>query len=1280
MKCFLNLWSTTSRRLYLACTLVLLAASAAWAGIEWKEVEAKSAVEAALYRWMPMPVSKVLGLRPPHEAVKALGELIGSRPTAELYSLRALNQEAALDFNGAEGDWKKYAETAPDKVQARLALADFYHRRLRVTDEIAALSAAARAPASANEKLVATEGQRSWQSFERIFRIIGENGLPAAVSEQQYAAWIARYPREKTIYTRFFQFLLDHKSFDGASQLVGQYHAAFPEDDVFPVKARALLAYRKGSVEQGLAVYEEHFQPLWPQELVQSYFELLRQTRSLRKYLENARAALEKDPNDLNAAARLFYYYQQQGQMDAAQQALSDYRLRKERLGGKWTSQELYTLARLSEAIHVYPEAARYYYALYGSGGQSDSQELALSGLANILLEAPGQGLRLGAGELSMYQDIGSMDAGPGFLNGILSLVLNTTSPAYHYSEEEQRATPYFHRAEAAELIRLLDAKFANSPRRAALHAQLLEAYSSYGESDAVIRDGQQFLAAFPQADQREQVALLMADAYAKTNRAPEEFAVYDKLLAELAAKAEGVPLGRDAGSPGSAVVPSETQEPSSDPENEEAVPQQNVSPQNVSPQNQASGRAFNLSGQEAYQATSGTRSPEYSRVLERYLSRLVSTGQLPQALAVLRKEIDRNPNDPGLYERLAQFLEQNRLGAQQEEVYQRAIQQFQDRSWYHKLARFYLRNKRAAEFQSLSEQVIKIFSGTELEQYFAEVGTPSEYHIRLNEYANARFPHDLVFVRNLLRAYHLNDPKRESLLREHWWEAEDLRNQFFEFLSRTGRLEQELSSLKQIEASAQQEKWQDLASGNPVAARFIGEAGFWQSHFEQGAPVMGALAQQFPADAELGRRASAAYRSLAAFDPGETERAVAIEENLYKAAPGDRDTLARIGDIFADRELFARAAPYWDRMAEVRPGEPQAYLDPASVYWDYFDFDAALRLLNTGRKKLGNPVLYSYEAGAIYETRREYPEAVKEYVKGALQEGQDSRCRNRLLDLARRSTLGDVVDQATASLADGPAPDLDALKLRIAVLEAQNRGKNKDIEQLLVAVTGRTTSLDLLEWLEETARNKSLVAVQQGVLEREAAVTVDPVHRLELRFSLVHFYEQKKDFAAAERNLEALYRDNPKILGVVRSTVDFYWRNNQKQRAIQVLLQAANDSYPALRSQLRYEAARKSTEIGEYEHGAQVAHRIAGRVALQRRISCRNCGYLRAGRGRPGIEALLPRAHRSSCRKAALPEDTRNRADRRPPPRPDSGAHAIEGLRRRRGSVHRDHQSLSRR
>jgi len=44
----------------------------------------------------------------------------------------------------------------------------------------------------------------------------------------------------------------------------------------------------------------------------------------------------------------------------------------------------------------------------------------------------------------------------------------------------------------------MLDTKFPASPKRPELHAKLLDFYASSGESEAVIRDGREFLAVFP--------------------------------------------------------------------------------------------------------------------------------------------------------------------------------------------------------------------------------------------------------------------------------------------------------------------------------------------------------------------------------------------------------------------------------------------------------------------------------------------------------------------------------------------------------------------------------------------------------------------------------------------------------------------------------------------------------------------------------------------------------------------------------------------------------------
>gem|GEM_PF-357868 len=1183
-----------------AAALALLAGLGVRARAElsqWvQNLEAKSATEAAFFRAMWLPGGDVFALRPPRETRPELAKLIASSPSdSDLLALRAMEDERDLDFAAADADWKKSAALAKDPAAGQLALADFYHRRLRGADEVQALLAASALPSPASEKLVAPADQRAWHTFQRVFPVIHDQALPPATSVAAYRAWMARYPGEAYVYTTFFQYLLQQKDFDTAAKLIPEYQKAFPADDVFPVKARALLEYKRGSVAQGLAVYEQAYQPLWPPELVQNYFDLLKETHSLRAFLDRARAAQAANPDDLKAATRVFYYYQQQGNLPAAGRALSDFRMKKETGKANWSADELYTLARLSEGVHDYNEAARYYYALYSlPGADAAAQEKALGGLANLLLSAPEQNLRLGSGDLSLYQDIATLDRGPGFLNGILSLILNDTEPAYKFADEERASTPYFHRAKASELLGLFDQRFPNSAQRPALRAQLLDAYANYGESDGVIRGGRDFLAAFPNAPQRTHVALLMADAYARKNQTADEFAVYDSLLKELAEKSGGVPLGsagideyrqpppEQAASEGEAAGGEMSQgEEGGEGEGQEG--QAAPAPRPSQRQAFAVGAAQNTT-------KAGPRSEDYARVLDRYIARLVALDRLPDALALYRREIERNPNDPGLYERLANFLQQNKIDDQVEQVYKRAIQQFPERTWYQKLARWYLREKRESDYEALTRQVTGVFSGSELADYFQKACCSSEgLSLQLNLFAHQRFPHNPVFVRNLLGLYQTpptrDDAAWEQLIRQYWFYDDDLRSQYFAWLSRKGRLDSELDAVRHNDA-ARAADWDGMVQQSPAAAQFLAQGEAWRSRFEAAAPVLGALAQAYPTDLGIARNASTLYRSLAYFDPADTQRAVAIEEKIAQYQPGDRDTLARLGDIYADREMFREAMPYWDRMAATAPGDSAGYLSAATVYWDYYLFDDALRLMEQGRAKLKDPALYSYEEGAAFEGKRDYARAVAEYTKGALA-GETGTSQSRLLELARRPATRDLVDQSTAQSVSGANPSLESLDLRIAVLQAQSRPK--DLEALLASMVPNATNFDLLEHIESIAQQQGFDAVQQASLERRAALTNDPVDRLRLRFALARYYEGKKDMAAAQRDYEAIYKDDPMILGVVRSMVDFYWRRKQQDRAIAVLLEASGHAYPALKKQFQFEAARKATDAGKYDQARQL-------------------------------------------------------------------------------------------
>jgi len=1232
----------------LAALAIPIAAKATFP--EWlQHIVGASTIESALYRTMQLPAVQALYPRPPKEAATELSKLIAGSPgDAELYQLRARAEEQALDEAAAESDWKLSVAHAADPVAARLELVDFYQRHLMIPQEIAVLNEVAAAAPLASETYVAPTEQRSWRAFERILGILYQQGLEPAQTVSTFEAFLKRYPDQPVLYAAFLEFQLEEKDWAGAQSLIERYGRQFPQDKIFPIRAQALLEFRRGNIDAALAVYDHGFQPLWPQELVQSYFALLHQTHRQRAFVAAAREELTAHPDGpeaLNALARIFYYEQQAGRTASAQQSLDAFRTARDARNGAWPAADLYTMASLSLSIHSYAEAARYDYALASSDGTEPNSEPAaqagMAGLINILLEAPEQPLAIGAQNLTLYRDITTLDQGPGYWNGILSLWLNGESPEREYQSETVKAQSYFHRSKAAELLAGFDQRFPAAPERAALHAQLIRALAQYGEPATVISAGKQFLAAFPSAPERLDVGSLMADAYASENNTADEFALYESQLNELAARTAGFPLTSAATAPPPAAQP--------------GTVDFYVRVQDPDSVDSDAGAAQKLKSQQLAQLPTRKSLAEgtaYGSVLDRYLGRLTATGQLPRALTVLRAQLDRNPNDPLLYERLATFFQQNNFSAQEEQIYQQALAKFQEPSYYDKLARLYLRERKRSAFAELTRKVTQIFSGTELDSFFANVKPNQpigpQLALQLNLYAAKRFPHDLVFTRNLLTAYQANatrDPAAyETLLRGQWWEADDLRDQFLAWLSRTGKLQSELAQLETLNGK----DTAPPAASNPAALREQAEIEIFTSHFEQAAPLLSSVADLYPAESDTGDQAVSLYRSLAYLDPqpASTLRAVALEKNLLAAAPDSPERLATLGDLYAEAtstggEDLLAAQPYWRRIPELHPGSTQGFLTSATIFWDYFQFDDALAEVTAARSRFHAPALFGYEAGAIGENRHNLPAAIAEYTSAVIHpieiprhfdsalgvidawlnppsDAGDSNFRStaqsflgseeskaRLLQLATRASTKATVDAATAkAAADNPA-NTAALTLRADVLAAQHHAP--ELAPLLTALFNqaldRASTLDESAAVGALAQARSLTAVYERALARQASLTLDPVEKIELQYALARSLESHDDIAAAGRIIDSVHAANPRILGVVRATTDFYARSKQPARAIATLLDAAKVANPSLTRDFTLEAASRANDAGDTAQARALALGLLAQTPYDARV-----------------------------------------------------------------------------
>ena len=1218
-----------------------------------------STTEAALYRLMHLPGADTLYPRPPKEQQSELSTLIQSKPDPDLYALRARADEQALDEPAAEADWKLYA-TQKNTPHAQLELANFYNRRLQTEPEAAILKQVAAAPIPASERYLNPQDQLSWQTFIRLINLLNVQAAPEPEAEAAFQSFEAHYPTQPSVYAHELQFLLDARAYPAAEALITRYHQQNPADITFPIRAHALIVLRRDGPDQALAVYDSAFQPLWPNDLLVSYFSLLTQTHRQRAFVDAARARLAANPTGpdaLNALARIFYYDQQAARIPQAQLTLDQFRVTREARNLAWSPTDLYTLAHLSALTQSNAEVARYNFALASTPGTLPNGEPAaqsgLAALTHLLLTAADPDstappLALGAGNLTLYRDIATLDQGPGYWNGILSLWLNGTNPGSEYDSETAKAQTYFHRSKAAELLALIDAQYPAAPERAALHAELIAAQAQYGEPAAVIAAGKAYLAAFPADPARITVAGLMADAYANQKDSASEFALYDSLLASLAAQTHGQPLSAaivtNTGAPG---LDSETwvSTPATTPDSATSVP--------------ASTDTSALTSAYTPTRTTLPAANQYQQILDRYIARLVAAKQLPQALALLRRELDRNPNDPALYERLATFLQQNDLSAPQEQVFQLAISKFQQPTYYDKLARLYLREKKRQAFATLTKQVVDIFSGTDLDKYFALVtpaDTPTDpgpqLALQLNLYAQHRFPHDLVFTRNLLTAYATGpvaNPKAyEALIRRQWYTSEDLTTQFFEYLSRTNKLQAELAALAipggpSFPASPERVGSGPAPASNPAALHELSGLQIFTSHYEQATAPLTTLTTLYPADPTLNDQAVSLFRSLSYLDPtpATLNQAVSLEQNLLTAAPDSPDRLATLGDLYAEATAFrpdatpaalALASPVWHRIPSLHPGTPAGFLTSATIFWDYFQFDQALAEIHTARTRFGVPTLYGYEAGAIEENRHDLPAAIAEYVAVAIQptsrdsqypqvqsalawaaidailsppsDAADSNLQStlqaffgtsqanrRLVQLALRPAVAPLVDQATtAALAAHPADSTTAaaLTLRANVLTAERR--QAEIAPLLVAALARAQTEDEAEAIGTLAQAHSLTPTYEAALARQAALTIDPVQKIQLQYTLAASLEGRKQIPQAQAIIASVYAANPRILGVVRATTDFYARTKQPTEAIATLLDAAKTATPKLAHDFTLEAATRANDANNPAQARQLA------------------------------------------------------------------------------------------
>lgn len=586
----------------------------------------------------------------------------------------------------------------------------------------------------------------------------------------------------------------------------------------------------------------------------------------------------------------------------------------------------------------------------------------------------------------------------------------------------------------------------------------------------------------------------------------------------------------------------------------------------NVDEQIAALNRALTL----AQEMSNGVLAGEIQLRLE---TLLIDNQRYSEVLAVKWERVERFPTDEAAMNDLMNFAEQYELFDDVERAYRMALERFDRPSWSDKFARWLLRHKRQADFEALIEKTAETLGEGELAKFLSDhvqfadrQNGQSLFFEKIYAIALQRFPANLEMNRRLLNYYH-----------DRGWHSKtanlDYQNRYLDQALRIFSLDREITSqlllhlsernmlkgmLVKLEASqtlqpAEMYLWasiQRFLARYELALLGYRELDSWWPCRDDATASYATLARSLAdsyhvRDPQLYASAAAAHGRLAARRPLDIEQRTLQGETLVQAG----------------RPQEASAA--WEMLVTAAPGEPERWLELATLYWDYYLADQAKQTLIDGRLATGQADMHAKEMGYLLEDEGQLEAALDEYVKVVL----TGACDTEYYDISRRlqyvvragKTSQEKVDGAFWRRLQRPARQSSEGQAFVDWLRAHGRvDEAKAAAYKLLPLYEDTTFAEgayqmFVSYNDEQGAEACLNRLlevskrEPGMLRRATA-----------------FYENRKDLVKADALVEEIL-DSAKTPSTKEEArqfaADYYWRSDRREQSLDFYRRLAEET-----------------------------------------------------------------------------------------------------------------------
>ncbi|HEX8734025.1 MAG TPA: tetratricopeptide repeat protein [Pyrinomonadaceae bacterium] len=429
------------------------------------------------------------------------------------------------------------------------------------------------------------------------------------------------------------------------------------------------------------------------------------------------------------------------------------------------------------------------------------------------------------------------------------------------------------------------------------------------------------------------------------------------------------------------------------------------------------------------------------------------------------------------------------------------------------------------------------------------------------------------------------------KLSAEYYFESKEIREAYLDDLAAKGELRNYL---------------QKASGESTIYELFRADASVRLSNYENAIAAYRKLNEIYPNTPEFSARLVNFTRSL-----GQKNRAFLTEASGVAKSQADfssafADYRTTSGEIFAELGDYAKAREEWEKLILTARGNREIYLDTATVYWDYFQYDDALRTIKTLREKFADQTLYAFEAGAILESLHKPQEAVGEYVKalGTREETEDAtqkdKAKKRLETLFDREAdekntakigLEKVVEAAflneSAKLKDASFPALGYAEFLFQT------GQSAKAESVLNRAIAQSRDAEFLEEAKDFYANAEIKSGERFVLKRLAEISDSPRRKISYHLELAENFEETGERDAAKAVLTQLARKFPTNFGVLTETSDFYWRLGFENESIGLLQNSVARSRGVYRARLAQKLSRRLVQSDRLDSAGQILLRL---------------------------------------------------------------------------------------